>query len=114
MCAYCSTPDLPGNMLTLTDLPLLLTELLDVHEQWYHLGLQLKVRVDILDRIRTRFTNPRDQLREMLSSWLRTADYPSWKTLTNALRSRSVGESNFADVLEAKYCLMEDMHESKY
>ena len=96
------------------DLRLLLEELLDVRTQWYLLGLQLKMRVEILDRIRRELPNPRDRLLEMLKTWLTTAVKPSWKTLTDALRSRSVGESQLADHLETKYCLVEDMQESKH
>ena len=96
------------------DLGLLLEELLDVHTNWYHLGLQLKQNFGTLDGIRERFPDPRDQLLEMLKFWLRTADKPSWKTLTDALRSRNVGESQLADDLETKYCLVEDTLESKH
>ena len=96
------------------DLHLLLEELLDVRTQWYPLGLQLKMRVEILDRIRREFHNTRDQLLEMLKTWLTTAVKPSLKTLTDTLRSRSVGASQLADDLEAKYCRLKDMHESKH
>ena len=111
---YYSTPDLPGEILTSNDLDLLLEKLLDVHTQWYHLGLQLKVRVDILDRIREQFHNSRDQLREMLKTWLTTSVSPSLKTLTDALRSRSVRASQLADYLEANYCRLKDTHASKH
>ena len=80
-------------------------EILDVSAQWYHLGLQLKVRIGTLDRIRTQFHDPRDQLLEMLKTRLTTSDNTSWKTLTDALRSRSVGASQLASVLETKYYL---------
>ena len=113
-CTYCSTPDLPGNVLTLDDLDLLLYELLDVHTQWYFLGLQFKVRTKTLERISAWFSDPTRQLREMLKVWLITSDKPSWKTLIDALRSRSVGASQLAGVLEGKYCLVEDTHESKH
>ena len=76
--------------------------------QWYHLGLQLKVRTGTLDRIRSQFTDPRDQLLEMLKVWLTTSGNTSWKTLKNALASRSVGASQLASVLETKYCVMEE------
>ena len=76
--------------------------------QWYHLGLQLKVTIGTLDRIRSQFTDRRDQLLEMLKTWLTTSDNTSWKTLTDALRSRSVGTSQLASVLETKYCLVEE------
>ena len=111
-CSYYSTPDLPGNKLTLDDLGLLLDELLNVQTKWYYLGLQLKVRVEILDRIREQFSDPRDQLQEMLKTWLTTSDSTSWKSLTDALRSRSVGASQLANDLEAKG-RPKHMHKSK-
>ena len=101
-------------MLTSDDLDLLVYELLDASAQWYPLGLQLKVKTKTLERIREQFGSSRDQLWEMLKVWLITADKPSWKTLTDALRSQSVGESQLAGVLERKYCLVEDMQESKH
>ena len=81
---------------------------MDVSAQWFHLGLQLKVRTGTLDRIRTQFTDPRDQLVEMLKTWLNSSDNISWKTLTDALRSQSVGKGQLADVLEKKYCSVEE------
>ena len=98
------------------DLGLLLEELLDVRKNWYHLGLQLKQNFGTLDSIRSRrdFPDPRDRLLKMLKTWLITADKPSWKTLTDALRSRNVGESQLADDLEAKYCRLKYTHESKH
>ena len=67
---------------------------------WYRLGLQLSVRIGDLDRIR-------DQLLEMLKTWLKSGVSTSWKTLTDALRSRSVGANQLAGVLETKYHLLE-------
>ena len=84
-----------------------------MHVRWYNLGLQLGVRPETLDRIRARFNDPRDQLREMLKIWLTTSDNPSWKTLTDALKSPVMGESQLAGGLETKYCQMEGMLESK-
>ena len=103
-----SIPNISGNKLTLGDLGQVMEEVLDVSAQWYHLGVQLKVRIGTLDRIRTQFHDPRDQLLEMLKTWLTTSDNTSWKSLTDALRSRSVGASQLASVLETKYCLVEE------
>ena len=111
---YYSTPDLPGNMLTSDDLDLLVYELLDVSAQWYPLGLQLNVKTKTLEWIRRQYQNFSHQLREMLKVWLITNDKPSWKTLMDALRSRSVGASQLASVLETKYRQPKDMQESKY
>ena len=84
-----------------------------VCERWYRLGLQLKVRIATLDRIRAQFSNPIDRLREILRTWLTTSDKPCWTTLTDALRCRSVQASQLAGVLETKYCLRKDKLESK-
>ena len=100
--------DLSGNKLTLDDLGQVMEEVLDVSPQWYHLGLQLKVRIGTLDRVKSQFTDPRDQLLEMLKVWLTTSGNTSWKMLTDALASRSVGASQLASVLERKHCVMEE------
>ena len=88
------------------DLSQVMEEVLDVSAQWYHLGVQLKVRTGTLDNIQAQFPDPKRQLLEMLKTWLTTSDNTSWKTLTDALRSRSVGASQLAGVLETKYCLV--------
>ena len=98
---------LSGNKLTLDNIGQVMEEVLDVSAQWYLLGLQLKVRTGTLDNIQTQFSDPKRQLLEVLKTWLTTSDNTSWKTLTDALRSRSVGASQLADVLETKYCLVE-------
>ena len=115
MCTYYFTHDLPGNVLTLDDLGLLLEELLVVGPKWYHLGLQLGVRTGTLDDIQAQFHSFIDQLLEMLKTWLTTSDNPSWKTLTRALRSRIVGASQLADILERTYCKVKEteVYESK-
>ena len=98
---------LSRNKLTLDNIGQVMEEVLDVSAQWYHLVLQLKVKIGTLDGIRTQFQNPKDQLLEMLKTWLTSSDNTSWKTLTDALKSRSVGESQLAAALETKYCLVE-------
>ena len=93
------------------DLGLLLEELVDVCEQWYHLGLQLIVDRETLETIREQFSDPRDQLLETLKAWLTTSDNTSWKTLTHALMS--MRKSRLAGSLEREYCLTKDMRDSK-
>ena len=89
--------NLTGNKLTLDDLGQVMEEVLDVSAHWYALGLLLKVSVSTLNSIMTQFHDPRDQL----------SDDTSWKTLIDALRSRIVGASRLASVLETKYCVVE-------
>ena len=93
--------------MTLDDLGQVMEEIVDVSAQWYHLGVQLKVRTGTLDNIQAQFPDPKRQLLDMLKTWLTTSDSTSWMTLTYALRSRSVGASQLAGVLETKYCLAE-------
>ena len=92
------------------DLGQALEELQVVHDRWYRLGLQLKVRPETLDRIKEQFSDSTHRLLEVLRVWLTTNDKARWKTLTDALRSRSVGASQLAADLEAKY----KVHESKH
>ena len=89
--------------MTPNDLGEVLEEILDISAQWYQLGLQLKLKTGTLDSIQTQFSDPKRQLLEMLKTWLTTSENTSWKALTDALRSRSVGASQLAGVLEAKY-----------
>ena len=99
--------NLSGNKLTLGDLGQVMEEVLEVSALWFNLGLLLELRTGTLDRIRTQFSDPRDQLLEMLRTWLTTSDNTSWRTLTVALRSQTVGASQLAENLETKYCMVE-------
>ena len=99
--------NLSGNKLTSDDLGCVFEVVLDVSAQWYNLGLQLKLRTGTLDRIYAQFRDPRDQLREMLKTWLTTSENTSWKAITVALRSQSVGATQLAGDLETKYCPVE-------
>ena len=102
-------------MLTLDDFGQVLEELHDVREEWYFLGLQLKLRPETLDTIKAQFSDSTRLLLEMLKTWLTDSDNTSWKTLTNALRRRSVGERGLADHLVSKYKVEEtEVHESKH
>ena len=86
---------------------------MDVSAQWYQLGLQLKVKIGRLDSIQAQFSDPECQLLEMLKTWLTTSDNTSWKALTDALRSRTVGASPLAGELQKKYCQVEGTDRGK-
>ena len=100
--------DLSGKRLNSDDLGRVLEELMDISAQWYNLGLQLQVSTGQLKKISEQFSDPSHKLREMLNDWLANSDNTSWKTLTSALKSKSVGASRLAGDLETKYCLVED------
>ena len=100
------------------DLRLLLDELVVVCDRWYDLGLQLNLRHETLNEIRYIFQNhqshhPSDKLLEMFRVWLTTSDNARWKTLTDALRNRSVRANQLAGRLARKNCLTKEMRESK-
>jgi len=75
---------------------------MDRCDRWYVLGLKLKVSVVTLDRIRAQFHDSRDQLLEMLKTWLQTSDNPSWWAVIDALRSPGVGLFELSDNLWRK------------
>ena len=79
---------------------------MNLSAQWYLLGLQLTVKTGTLDSIQVQFADPKRQLLEMLKTWLTISDNTTWKVLTNALRSQSVGAGQLAGELEKKYCLV--------
>ena len=85
-------------------------------DRWYNLGLELKLKSETLSRIPNHALShdSRDQLLEMLKTWLTISDNASWKTVTDALRSKSVEAYQLAGGLERKYCLTKDMRESKH
>ena len=102
--------------LTPNDLGEVLEEIVDISAKWYLLGLRLKLKFGKLDSIQAQFPDPKRQLLEMLKTWLTTSDVASWKILTDALRSESVGATQLAGQLEKKYCPVEgtDVNKGKF
>lgn len=92
--------------LTSNDLGTVLEEVVDVSAQWYSLGLQLRVNVGALNRIRAQFSDPQDQLSAMLKAWLNSSCHLSWGNLISALRSRTMQAHQLASQLERKYGLL--------
>ena len=96
--------------MTPDDLDCVLEEVCDTSTHWYPLGLRLSVTTGTLDRIFAHFSNPKDQLQEMLKTWLKSCVNPSLKILIDALRD--VGASQLAEALETKYCLVDRTEDS--
>ena len=78
--------------------------------KWQRLGEQFGIPSHHLDRIRTRYSNPADGMKELIKLWLQQ-DYHkySWRGLTTwshvvlALKSPVVGESQLGEHLKQKY-----------
>ena len=61
--------------------------------KWYNIGINLDIDVGTLEAIEKDNMGKSDAcFRELLTKWLRRDDpVPSWKTLTDALQSQTVG-----------------------
>lgn len=78
----------------------------DAHSQWHGIGLQLRLPPPTLEGIEKEYSNSKDMLREMLKHWLKqVTPMPSWVTLIEALRSKTVNEQGLAEELEKKHIL---------
>ena len=92
--------------LRLEDLRVVFTELYTVRGQWYNLGLQLKVKVQDLQKIETEYKNDHGTcLRQMLTKWLESGR-GNWETLCQAIDSPIVrGDDNLLVAkLRGKFC----------
>ena len=87
-------------MLTLDDLADLQRFLISVPTQWFSIGIQLKLNVEVLEAIRAEHIDPRERLIAMLTCWLKTVERPTWEALIEVLRGEVVGEAMIADVIE--------------
>ena len=66
---------------------------------WYIIGLLLGVPVNTLDYIEREKGDDWDHLRNLLKSWLKRGG-ATWGTLSDALKSPSVGEHQLAKKLD--------------
>ena len=102
--------------------------LISISHKWYGIGLELKVKPTVLNRIRPQYSDPAECLREMLSEWLTEVDpYPTWEALAQALESCTVKESRLAmevseiflelsllHTIHTAPCMMHDKFDNSY
>lgn len=76
-----------------------------VTTSWYNLGLELGLKVPILDLIDTKYRgNPSKCFRRVLKEWLRGIDpLPTWELVVIALNSPTVGEHQLAEEIEIQH-----------
>ena len=93
--------------LSINDLCEIQSELHEVRDKWYHLGVQLKVPVSDLNAIRIQYRNdPEDCLLHMLTRWLSiTIPSPTWQTVIDALCSAPIKRLLVAEQIRKKYCI---------
>ena len=95
----------PATTLGVNDLSCVRKELLDVSHKWFDIGLELKLSVGTLERLRHQYPDTSTCLREMLLEWLKKVDPPpTWEGLACALESRVVGEPRLGEQLRTKSC----------
>ena len=77
----------------------------EARDEWYNIGTELNLSVQLLETIKLKHFSDRDSLKEMCSEWLRRIDlHPSWAALTMALESHFVQKTHLAQELRDKYC----------
>jgi len=72
--------------------------------KWYDLGVQLKVPVDTLKTFEIDCQHCSDQLREVITTWLKNGENPTWWAILEALRSPVIGEANLAKKIHQEHC----------
>ena len=70
---------------------------------WHSLGVKLGVKDYELSTVGKNFTGDNERCKhEMLSRWLRSVRFPTWKTVADALHQ--MGDSAVASKIREKYC----------
>ena len=88
------------------DLGIVVEAVYGARYKWYGIGLQLGLVPSVLEGIEQQYSGTEDRLRVLLTHWLKQVDpVPSWVTLIEALRSKTVSELRLAKQLEKYYIL---------
>ena len=93
----------PSDLFSVSAVPAVMKELGVLQKKWRIIGKELGVEKDLLDDIRTNYSEPENRLREVLSNRVRRQP-TSWGDIIAVLRTPRVGQSQLADQLEDKYC----------
>ena len=94
------------SQLSLNDLGVVQEAMFPARAKWYNIGLMLSVEVATLESIKKKYPvpDPSDQLREALKAWLESSKGVTWMVLVEALKTRTVGESQLGASLEQQHC----------
>ncbi len=87
--------------LTVDDLQEVFSTLINAANDWFELGLALRIKFTTLEGIDPKKKNSdKAHLREMLALWLQSSPFRTWRVLCNALRSETVQQDVLADTIE--------------
>ena len=93
-----------GSPLGIADLATVFSDTYPCRAKWYNLGLQLRVDVGTLDCFKIQYSDPGNQLREVLRTWLTSSGNPTWGSMVEALKNPVIDEAQLAKELQQKYC----------
>jgi len=99
-----STEPQRGDLLDIDDLVAVQNAIHSCRTKWYDLGLQLKVPVDTLKTFEIDYQSSSDRLREVITTWLKNGENPTWRAIVEALRSPVIREANLAKKIHQEYC----------
>ena len=92
-------------MLGVDDLSTVLTEIIEARSRSYYVGLGLGVPPPILESIRTTHVDQQDRLLHTVKYFLEHANpEPTWRAISDALKSPLVDLPRLAQTIEEKYC----------
>ena len=87
----------------MNDLKLIFSELHDVCDKWYSIGLELDLSVDYLEDLDIKHSGDKTTcLRKVLVEWLKSNE-ATWLMLIEVLNSSIVQEQSLAEFLRKKY-----------
>ena len=88
--------------LTSGDLKKVLDSLWEARTKWFHIGIQLDMKISHLKVIRNDYHDEADLcFTEMLTDWLKRMNPPpTWEALVDALKSQTVGYEQLADTIQ--------------
>ena len=86
----------------------MLEELLPAQNQSYVLGLKLKLPLHVVDAIHSTHSQPQNRLLEILIAFMKHVEpTPTWKSITDALRSPAVNLPHLAQKIDGKHSLQD-------
>ena len=92
-------------MLGVDDLSIVLTEIIEAQSHSHYLGLGLGVPPHVLESIDKTHADHQDRLLHVVKWFLKQVHpKPTWRAITNALKSPLVDLPRLAQTIEEKYC----------
>lgn len=90
-----------GTFLTVKDFREVYEQLYPQRLKWRPIGVRLGLQCDLLENIEDQYRKNEKRLEQTLMEWLRRRHLnPTWQSLIDALRHRTVGDEGAAEDLE--------------